>query len=814
MSCKCKNTQIAGEEFVCTCDQFEHPPMLNIDAGLSELPRQIAGFPEFRRAMLFRLRKEGPLSNWRARDADDLGIMLIEMWAYICDNLTFYDKMVAQESYLRTAQLRPSLRKLVALLGYLPNPAVGATVELATLADGRMPINLPKGTSFRSGAFEGNPPQVFELDKDTFTHPLSNQWSILSQHIGKITTANPSFLLIQPQTTIQAEAFIFLLDKKNAAQNQVLHVSSVSPFTDSDKRIYTKITFYAPTQLAVGTELNGLRLMLPTQTAALWTIGEKELSQRGPQLVKMAVIDGTPRFYELPNPDPTIALDNLYKQINAGDYVVIIKNKAEARWSQVSSIGEVNQYANTEAESKITINKSEFSIPRVPIRVTQLSLLRDAEWANTNRKITQIHYGLIAAGMVVDEAKLTLAPSDPLEIDKTIEMPDSQYIPPYFLMADKNTCGVAVEGTIQTDIKSFKFADSWSPDLLLPVTVYGNIVDASRGETVKSEILGSGNAAMANQTFKLKKKPLTYLFDKNTGTKNTLKIRINGIEWTEVTSFYGKKPYDPIYIVRQNDDEDTYVTFGDGIRGQRLPSNVDNVVASYRFGAGRASPPVDSITQIGKPVKGLQSVKNPVAAAGGADREAPEGIRRFAPKSALILGRAVSIQDMEAVTLSIPGVRAAQVEWAWNAIKQRAVVQVWYIGEDSLEENVRKRLRSVSDPTTPIQVKSAIRVPSHLSIDIKIDPRYVRETVLSKVTEVLYDPEKGILVPENVGIGKPFFRSRLFEAVLSVEGTTAVQNVFWNTVVFSEFAKALKAGEYFNFEQSNGLLITNTTPIV
>ena len=36
----------------CRCDTFEHPAPLEIAAGLPVLPRQIAGFPEFRQAML------------------------------------------------------------------------------------------------------------------------------------------------------------------------------------------------------------------------------------------------------------------------------------------------------------------------------------------------------------------------------------------------------------------------------------------------------------------------------------------------------------------------------------------------------------------------------------------------------------------------------------------------------------------------------------------------------------------------------------------------------------------------------------------
>ena len=41
--------------------------------------------------------------------------------------------------------------------------------------------------------------------------------------------------------------------------------------------------------------------------------------------------------------------------------------------------------------------------------------------------------------------------------------------------------------------------------------IYANIGDFSRGETVPSETLGVGDASLANQSFMLKKKPLTYV---------------------------------------------------------------------------------------------------------------------------------------------------------------------------------------------------------------------------------------------------------------------------------------------------------------
>jgi hypothetical protein len=53
-----------------------------------------------------------------------------------------------------------------------------------------------------------------------------------------------------------------------------------------------------------------------------------------------------------------------------------------------------------------------------------------------------------------------------------------------------------------------------APDALeTPVALLGNVVTATRGETLSNEILGSGNAQAPSQRFKLRKKPLSWVED-------------------------------------------------------------------------------------------------------------------------------------------------------------------------------------------------------------------------------------------------------------------------------------------------------------
>ncbi len=811
MSCnQCinKNNE-AGSQYPCLCDHFAHPDPMDIGAGLDSLPRQIATFHEFRRALLRDTKAEEvelidsnnmlvkiiPLSDWRARDKDDLGIMLLEMWAYICDSLAFYDEVLANESYLRTSHLRPNTRRLVDLLGYLPRPAVGSIVELAAVADGRLQIKLPIGTAFRSGAFDGNPPQIFELTDEVAIHPFTNRMEIKAHHAGIVVSKFPNTLLIDPKSEIKEDSILLLIHKHHEEQNTGLLVNKTEKYTGNDGLQYDKITFSTPTKLQVATLLTDIQLLRPTLNARLWTLNQKSESIE----------------------DNIITLNVLSQQIYSGDYI-LMSYQTEYRWFKVEKAKEVMK--SSLASNEMLINGSSFTIPGVAIPVIQLTL--DEPVNSENRKLPSdtiwneiimeeitVHFGMQLNAAVIDEPNTLLNPDEPWLLKKRLETPIEDHWPVKFILQDKNTIGVSIGGTISYTENKIKPNQGISLDkpLTQPVDVYGNVIKASRGETVNNEILGSGNASLANQVFKLKKKPLAYYpsptINNTQSVKNTLTIYVNGILWEEVSSFFGISDNDQVYIARQNDAGESIITFGDGIRGQRLPTGNDNIICNYRFGAESACPPAGSVSQISKPVKGLRSVKNILAAYGGADAEDVENMRTYAPKSALILGRVVSLQDMEALAASYPGVRAVKTEWRWDGNKQRATAHIFYIGNAGIRASLSEHIRDFSDPSTPITVKTALSKPLFISLIIKINKKYLKEDVKKELRSALLDATSGLLAPENVGIGLPLFRSRIFDVVLDIPGTDAVQSIKLGVEDFSDFAITPGKGFFFDIEQGS-----------
>lgn len=781
----------------CACDVIVHPPPLVIAPGQSRIPRQIAGFPGFRAAMLraaSSAEHAASLGSWRASGADDLGIMLLEMWAYLADILAFYDEVHAHECYLRTARLDSSVRNLVARLGYRPRPAVASQVELALFADGRTALSLPAGTAFRSTAFGDEPPQVFELDAALTIHPLRNSWKVESPRPTTVdgpglAGASTATLRLDPSRSAKwAEGDLALIQPDPASSATwtpaVLTAAAVTVDALGDR--WLDISLDRTVSLGAGRPLAGVRLLRPTKQAGLWLqTTARRLAESG----------------------PVLTLDGVYRDIRAGELILVrstVAGDEGVRWFRITRIQEtsLDLAVAKDAEGKTSYAKIPVTKITLDVGINTTSRGSSADWDPGDKAFLVVHYGLRDAGRLGAPRQTILGAGDPIRlVDAPAPADDTGAT--RFALQDVNGVAVAGEGAVSYAGRTLSPTsfDAPRPALTLPVTALGNLAVATRGETVSGEVLGSGDATVASQAFTLAKSPLTYLPSATApeGYRTTLRVWVDGVQWTEARSFYGAGPEDRIYVVTTDADGVATVTFGDGVRGARLPTGTDNVVASYRKGAGAAAPPAGSISQIARGAARLRGVQQPFAAYGGADAEDPGTIRAGAPRQALTLGRAVGIKDMEAFALACSGVRSVAVGWAWDRKVQRPVVKVWVVGAGDVTGPVRARLRAVTDPSTPISVEAATPVPVTVALTIDHDPAYVGDAVDAAVASALLDAPGGALSVEALGIGKAVYFSRLHAVIHAVPGVVSA-TLTWRRggVVIAGYGDAPGAGRYFD----------------
>jgi predicted phage baseplate assembly protein len=316
------------------------------------------------------------------------------------------------------------------------------------------------------------------------------------------------------------------------------------------------------------------------------------------------------------------------------------------------------------------------------------------------------------------------------------------------------------------------FAVAPPPPLKTPLRVLHNVVQLTRGKTVDAEPLGIGDATIANQEFVLRKSPLTYL-PAGDGYKSTLALFVDGVQWTEVASFYEQPPDAQVFVTFEDDEQKTHVTGGDGVNGAAFPTGAP-IVARYRIESGLEPPAAGALTTIAKPFPGLRAVRYPVAGGGGADPDPRDRIRRYAPRSVLTFGRAISADDYEAIAAGAPSVTRVRAVYAWNASEQRATVSLFVGDTAAAVTSARNALLVAADPNRPVTVAQATAVHAALFIGIRIRPGTVADDVVAAVRSALADPDRGLFGERRTGIGESIYFSQMSDACAHVPGVDAV----------------------------------------
>jgi predicted phage baseplate assembly protein len=309
------------------------------------------------------------------------------------------------------------------------------------------------------------------------------------------------------------------------------------------------------------------------------------------------------------------------------------------------------------------------------------------------------------------------------------------------------------------------------------VKIYGNVALATHGETVR-EILGSGNAAQPFQRFTLKQPPLTHVSAATaTGAEATLKIWVNDMQWHERSSLYGCLPDERVYVIRTSDEGQTTVQFGDGRTGATLPSGQNNIQAVYRKGIGRGGNLDDGRLALlmTRPLE-VKDVINPVTAGGGDNQEALEEARRNAPLTVMTLDRIVSLQDYEDFARAFAGIGKALASWIWDGLRQSVFVTVAGVNgvavptDSLLYRNLVKALLKAGDPSIPVTVGTYRPVYFKLRANIKVDPDYQADRVLTESRAAL----KAQFSFDARELGQPVALSEVIAVLQHVGGVLAV----------------------------------------
>ncbi len=699
--------------------QSDAPLLKTIDnrPGLDKIDYRLGPYSAFRALLIQKLNHDPVLSGWTHRDADDPGIALLEGASILGDILTFYQDLYANEAFLRTAQWRESIAELVRLTGYRLSPGLGGLASFAFEVKGTKPITIPKSFPVKIQLEDLKDMAEFETKESLIAYPGLSAFNLYRPlQDSSITKSTQEFYVDQVDGQLAdldlkaGDRLLMGVLQTDYAGGQQFHYPELVKIK-SVRQLHGKQVF------KIEGALQSLNLQ---NTATAYKLGRtfNHAGHNSPPTKTTFDSSGNPQekdvnFYRLCNNTTTdgpaaslttlqYPIDQQVNDLTAGTKVIcqqpfgyyFVYNppgshdwtgvkyqlrtitavaKTSVTWGSLTAavtmmaldkkVSDYDDY-NSAYPRAMDIRKMQFH----EVLGSELTLKAVPQNTSAGAGDTLIFYGLEADATQLAKRTLLLTAEN-----------DEQLI-------------LSVSSVEQDAARFSEHADGWKVKLTTMVglsdyehdkpyySVCANLVEADQGKTLAEVALGNGDARQTFQTFKLPKSPLTYLLDAGATPPEVpqLTVTVNDEPWTWVPSLFNYGPKDKVFITREDESGTSYVQFGDGRTGARLPSGLKNVKAVYRQGVGASGDQQEGAkAKAGTSLKGLDKIHFSGPAQLGAQAEEGGHAKESAPGKLQTLGRMVSLKDYEVEVLSISGVLKARAAWALE--NNVALIKLWVL---------------------------------------------------------------------------------------------------------------------------------------
>jgi len=822
MSQECRNDCI---------EKLMFPRTINNRPGLSRIDYRIGSYSRIREALLRRLNTDPILTDWTHREPDDPGIALLEGAAVLGDILTFYQDLYANEAYLRTAKWRESVADLVRLTGYLLSPGVGGkaafAVEVKEDKDKlNKPVTISKGTPIKAQVSGLTKAADFETTQTISAYPKLSKFNLYRPLYIPYITGNTK------------EFFISLPDQETTPVKLVegdrLLIGSADPAVNPTRLLDSEIIVIDKVSQLHGHNIYKMKGSLKgnwnTYTITAFKLGRnfRHFGHNTPLKFTHTVNDTVKledQLFSRPLDVKTQAITTSTTLINNDKGVRILEPELSALEfpldSQVDDLAVGSQIITRGLFYKSTVSK-EFTLINIIDKITAISMtwgtvsgssslvtmknsLSTTESSDTYN-VADIRYfqfhevlgpmlTLCAAPQVTPQLRGkylyfhgTEAEVRPLEKRQLIfEKPGETPITANVAAVQKLAAVLDKRKMLRMVTLDTEVAYSYFPNEKAIVDVYGNLVSADQGKSENETVLGNGDNREKFQSFKLPKAPLTYHLQSAETPPEVpeLEVYVDDRLWTQVPVFFNRGPKEEIYIVREDADGNSWVQFGDGKTGARLPSGIDNVTAVYRTGTGAYGTLKEGTKpQAGGKVERLDKVHMPLAASGGAEAEKGDNARETAPGKTQGLGRLVSLKDYESEAQAIAGVSKAFA--AWEVSAKESTVRLTLLMESGRSSEftevsaILNKYNICRGPQRfPVTVVQGKRSYIYIHAEYALDPSYKVKKVEAAIKEALgvygaeldgIDGEDGLFGSRRRRFGQNAYVSRIKGVINNVEG--------------------------------------------
>ena len=192
---------------------------INVREGRQVIDYLARDFSSFRQALLDLV--PAKLPEWTDQSEANFGVVLIELFAYMADILSYYQDRIANEMFLSTAQERRNVIEHLRLIGYEMAAAAPAAARLSVIVanDRKQTIEIRKGDQFATPSSKERRSVTFEYTGDK---PLVIDLAALT--INSATKADGS-----PRLGFKEAASVIPVREGKSIVNEVIGVSDGTP---------------------------------------------------------------------------------------------------------------------------------------------------------------------------------------------------------------------------------------------------------------------------------------------------------------------------------------------------------------------------------------------------------------------------------------------------------------------------------------------------------------------------------------------------------------------------------------------------------
>ena len=704
------------------------PPATNL--RLDYLAKDYASF---RRLMLDRMSVLMP--DWSSRNAADIGVTLVEMLAYVGDQLSYQQDAVATEAYLATARKRISLRRHARLVDYRVHEGCNARVwvQLFVNDDG---VNIPRGTPLLTRV--PNTPERIAPSGDQLRDALANG--------ALVFETVEDTLLYQDHARI---SFYPWGERECCLPKGAMRATLNGHYPN----------------LKAGDVLVFAEEFGPRTGYA----ADADRAHRRAVRLTDVRLDSDPcggLFLPVPNNNPLDVTEIRWAEQDALPFPLCLSTITDLDHG-ATYLGEVSAaYGNIVlADHGRTLTGEDLGA----VSASQLTLASKSD--------------------VLSCKRLPLQAVPPRFRPRLAERPLTHALPLTAAPLFGFTATAAIVTALQ--IRSFTPAlhDALQAQGVLlqagPVVVQGGdgMWSVSDGVSAYRLRLDSGQvqvspladaAALITAAEPQRARPAISLASNFQGTPDT---------WLPRPDLLASDAGASEFVVESEHDGSALLRFGDDYHGKR-PDVSTTFSASYRVGNGVAGNiGLESIAHIVSNDARLLRASNPLPAQGGSDPENAEDIRRDAPEAFRTQERAVTPADYAEVTERHPSVQRAAATFRWTGswytvfltVDRKGGGEVDAVYEQTIRDHVERYRMAGYD----LEVNSPSYVPLLLEMTVCVKPDYFRADVRAALMRVfsrgwLDDGRPALFHPDNFTFGQAVYLSALYVAAQVIQGVGSV----------------------------------------